>query len=82
MRLLAAVGKTTTPVFLLHAANDYSVAPGQALAGELARRFRPHRLKIYPPVGETANDGQNLVYTAVPLWEKDVFGLLDVHVRR
>ncbi|HEY2933591.1 MAG TPA: prolyl oligopeptidase family serine peptidase [Acidobacteriota bacterium] len=32
-RLLTAVRKTTVPVMLLHAANDYSVAPGRAMDG-------------------------------------------------
>jgi dienelactone hydrolase len=81
-RLLTAVRKTTVPVMLLHAANDYSVAPGQAMAGELARLAKPHLLKIYPPVGKTPNDGHNFVYTAVDQWEPDVFEFLDEHVRR
>ncbi len=80
--LLTAVRKVTGPVMLLHAANDYSVAPGQAMAGELARFAKPHVLKIYPPVGQTTSDGHNFVYTAVAQWEDDVFRFLDEHVRR
>ena len=81
-RMLTAVRKTTVPVMLLHAANDYSTAPGQALAGELARLAKPHQLKIYPPVGKTSEDGHNFVYSAIAQWEDDVFGFLDEHVRR
>jgi dienelactone hydrolase len=81
-RLLMAAHNTTVPVMLLHAANDYSVAPGQAIAGELARLARPHVLKIYPAVGHTSSEGHNFVYTAVARWEDDVFGFLDEHVRR
>ena len=81
-RLLTAVGKITVPVMLLHASNDYSVEPGQAMAAELARLAKPHVLKIYPSVGQTSSDGHNFVYTAVALWEDDVFRFLDEHVRR
>jgi len=79
-RLLAAV-RQTGPVFLLHAANDYSTAPGKALAAELQRVGRPGRLMIYPPVGRTAREGHNLVYLKVPMWEAEVFSFLDEHVR-
>ena len=81
-RMLAAVRKTTVPIMLLHAENDYSTAPGKAMANELARLGKPHVLKIYPPVGTTADDGHNFVYTAVAEWEADVFGFLDQYVRR
>jgi len=81
-RMLAAVRKTTAPIMLLHAENDYSTAPGKAMADDLARLGKPHVLKIYPPVGRTADDGHNFVYTAVAEWEADVFGFLDQYVRR
>jgi carboxymethylenebutenolidase len=80
--MLTAVRNATVPTMLLHAENDYSTAPGKAMANELARLGKPHVLKIYPPVGRTADDGHNFVYTAVPEWEGDVFGFLDQYVRR
>ena len=52
------------------------------MADVLARLGKPHVLKIYPPVGKTADDGHNFVYTAVAEWEADVFGFLDQYVRR
>jgi dienelactone hydrolase len=79
-RLLAAVRKTTVPVMLLHAANDFSVAPGKALSAELESLGKPHVLKIYRPVGQTPDAGHNFVYTTVSQWEDDRF--LDEHVRR
>jgi hypothetical protein len=64
---------------LIHAENDYSTAPGKAMADELARLGKPHVLKIYP--GRTADDGHNFVYTTVAEWKGDVFGFLDQYVR-
>jgi hypothetical protein len=58
-RLLTAVDKASAPIMLIQAANDYSTAPSYALADELERRHKPHLLKIYPPVGKTADDGHN-----------------------
>jgi carboxymethylenebutenolidase len=81
-RLLTAVNEATAPIMLIHAANDYSAAPGYALAGEMERLHKPHLLKIYPPVGRTSDDGHNLVYLATPRWEDDVFKFLDEHIKR
>jgi len=81
-RLLAAVRKITVPLMLIHAANDYSVAPAKAMAAELWNLSKPHIMRIYPPFGQTPDDGHNFVYTAVAQWEEDVFGFLDENVKR
>jgi carboxymethylenebutenolidase len=81
-RLLTAVNEATAPIMLIHAPNDYSTAPGYALAGELERLHKPHLLKVYPPVGRTSEDGHNFLYLATPRWEDDVFKFLDEHVKQ
>ena len=81
-RLLIAVDKTTAPIMLVQASNDYSTAPSYALADELERLHKPHLLKIYPPVGQTSEDGHNFLYLAIPQWEHDVFKFLDEHVKQ
>jgi dienelactone hydrolase len=81
-RLLTAIRKTPAPIMLIQAANDYSTAPGRALAEELERLHKPHLLKILPPVGQTSDDGHNALYEAVPQWEADVFRFLDKYVGR
>jgi dipeptidyl aminopeptidase/acylaminoacyl peptidase len=81
-RLLRAMRSMNIPVLLIHAANDYSVVPGQVMAAELARLNKPHTLKIYPPYGTSADDGHNMVYLAIPQWENDVFQFLDMYVKR
>jgi len=79
--LLATVGKLTAPVMLLQAANDYSLASTQAMADDLSRLSKAHLRKVYPPTGETANDGHNFLYADVARWEPDVFKFLDENVR-
>jgi carboxymethylenebutenolidase len=81
-RLLDAVEHTRTPVFFIHAANDYSVAPGKALDARLQQLGKPHRLKIYPPVGHTADEGHDFPYLGVSRWEPDVFAFLDECMRK
>jgi len=81
-RLRAAADKAMAPIMLIQAANDYSTAPTQELAGELRRLNKSYVLKIYPRVGQTSDDGHNLLYLAIPQWESDVFRFLDEHVKR
>ncbi len=45
-RLLEAVRRTSAPIMLIHASNDYDTAAGRALAAELERLHKPHLLKI------------------------------------
>ncbi|HEU0175576.1 MAG TPA: dienelactone hydrolase family protein [Blastocatellia bacterium] len=81
-RLLAAVDRVAPPIFFIHAANDYSLGPGKALDAELSRLRKSHSLKIYPPVGQSAEDGHAFLYRRVSTWEPDVFAFLDKHMRR
>jgi carboxymethylenebutenolidase len=81
-RVLAAVSKTSAPIMLIHAANDYDTTPGTAIAAELEHLHKPHVLKIYPALGKSSDDGHNLLYLAIPEWEPDVFQFLDANVKR
>jgi carboxymethylenebutenolidase len=80
-RLLAAADKTTAPILLIQAVNDYSTAPGYALADELEHRHKPHLLKIYPSIGKTPEDGHNFLYLSMSQWENDVLRFLDKLVK-
>jgi carboxymethylenebutenolidase len=81
-RLLAAVGQSVVPTLFVQAANDYSVAPSQALAAEMARLGKAYRRKIYPAFGRTPEEGHAFVYRASSIWEADVFAFLREHTER
>jgi carboxymethylenebutenolidase len=81
-RLLAAVAHVTAPVFFIHAENDYSLSSGKVLDARLAQLGKPHRLKIYPPIGRTVDDGHDFLHLGVSIWEPDVFAFLDEHMQR
>jgi carboxymethylenebutenolidase len=79
--LLRAADGITVPVLLIHAANDYSVAPGYALAREFSRVSKPYELKIYPPIGQSSSEGHNFLYSNVALWETDVFRFIGANTQ-
>ncbi|HET9838754.1 MAG TPA: dienelactone hydrolase family protein [Candidatus Angelobacter sp.] len=81
-RLFAAVARIKAPVFFIHAENDYSLRPGKELDARLADLGKPHRLKIYPPIGKTLEDGHIFMYLGVSIWEPEVFAFLDEQMRR
>ena len=81
-RLLAAVRRMSATALFIYAKNDYSTAPGTALATAMQGIGKPHALKIYPPFGADSQAGHNLVFRSVPTWEADVFAFLDAQLRR
>jgi dienelactone hydrolase len=69
-RLLAAVERISAPAFFIHAENDYSTAPGSALAAEMrrlgcrprderARKSRPLRSTYLMPQSRRAPPGSS-----------------------
>ena len=80
-QLTAIVRSTYVPIMLIHAANDYDTSAGRALAREAEQSHKINILKIYPPFGQSQDDGHNMIYDAIPLWEADVLNFLDEHVK-
>ena len=81
-RLIEAARRAPAPLMVVHARNDYSVAPGRTIAAERRRLGKPHQLKMYPPFGANASDGHNIVFLSLTTWEQDVFAFLDPLMRR
>jgi carboxymethylenebutenolidase len=81
-RLLAAIDHVAAPVFFIHAENDYSLSCGKVLGARREHIGKPHRLKIYPPIGHTVDDGHNFLHLGVSIWEPDVFAFLDENMRK
>lgn len=81
-RLLAAVDHIAAPVFFIHAENDYSLSSGKVLDARREQIGKPHRLKIYSPIGRTSDDGHDFLHLGVNIWEPDVLAFLDENMRR
>jgi pimeloyl-ACP methyl ester carboxylesterase len=71
------IDHVSAPVFFIHAENDYSLSSGKVLDARREQIGKPHRLKIYPPIGHTVDDGHDFLYLGVNIWEPDVFAFLD-----
>lgn len=78
-RLVKAARRIAVPVLFVHAANDYTLAPSKVMADEMARKGRQQSLKVYPAVGRSREEGHNLAYLGIRVWEADVFRFLDEH---
>jgi len=77
-RMLAAVGKATVPVMFVQAENDYDLSPSHALAKELGKLGKPHKLVIYPPYGASVRDGHGgFCDRGEAVWGRDVLAFLD-----
>ena len=81
-RLLAAVDHIAAPVFFIHAENDYSLSSGKVLDARRQQIGKPHRLRIYPAIGDTVDDGHDFLHLGVNIWEPDVFAFLDENMQR
>jgi dienelactone hydrolase len=81
-RLLTAIDRIAAPVFFIHAENDYSLSSGKVLDARREQIGKPHRLKIYPPIGQTVDDGHDFLHLGVKIWEPDVFAFLDENTRK
>lgn len=76
-RMIGAVRAAVIPIFFIQAQNDYDLTPSQVLSQEMQRAGKPHRVKIYPPVGTTKQDGHDFCVTGVNIWGPDVFEFLN-----
>jgi carboxymethylenebutenolidase len=81
-RLLATVNHIAAPILFIHAKNDYSLSSGKVLDARREQIGKPHHLKIYPPIGQTVEDGHDFLHLGVNIWEPDVFAFLDENMQR
>jgi len=59
-----------------------TLSSGKVLDARREQLGKPHRLKIYPPIGHTLDDGHDFLHLGVNIWEPDVFAFLDENMRK
>lgn len=82
-RMISAIRKATIPVLFIQAENDYDLGPSRTLANELERLGKPHKMMIFPPYGQTHQEGHN--FCGGPggeIWGPTVFSFLDAAMGR
>ena len=81
-RLVRAVDLAKAPVFLIQAANDYSLAPSRALSEEANKKKKDFQSKIYPAFGSTHQDGHwGFCSSATDVWGNDVLAFLETQMK-
>ena len=76
-RLLRAASRATVPVYVAQAANDYSTQPTLRIGEALAAAGRPHRMRIWPAYGSTADHGHGFGIFAADQWAAEVLAFFD-----
>ena len=77
-----AVRRAKGPVFILQARNDFSIQPAQVL-GKIAKA-KGGQATIYPPFGETHEDGHWKFATTqagIAIWGEDVLNFMNESFR-
>lgn len=78
-RLLDAIRKAQSPIFLIQAEGDYSTGPSELLGGYLNQKGGLNKAKLYPRFGTTQQDAHSRFATTcqgIEIWGKDVLAFL------
>jgi carboxymethylenebutenolidase len=74
-----AVRNSRAPIFFFQAGNDYDLSPSRTLSAAMKDAGKEFELKIYPPFGNSVQDGHTFGYFGGAVWGADVFRFLDQH---
>jgi len=73
--LSSSVQNAAPPIFLIQAANDYSLGPSEVLGAILEAKGTPNGHKVYPAFGDTVEQGHGgfaLSAEGAAIWSPDV----------
>src|SRR5205807_1643215 len=74
-----SVRNSRAPIFFFQAENDYDLSPSRVLSAAMRDAGREFELKIYPPFGNSAEDGHTFGYFGSSVWVADGFRFLKKH---
>ena len=74
-----AVRDSNAPIFFFQAANDYDLSPSKTLSAAMKDAGKTYEVKIYPPYGNSPQEGHTFGYFGSSVWADDVFRCLDQH---
>ena len=74
-----AVRNSRAPIFFFQAENDYDLSPSRTLSAAMKDAGKEFEIKIYPPYGESTQDGHTFGYFGSSVWGADVFRFLGEH---
>ena len=71
-----SVRNARAPIFFFQAENDYDLAPSRVLSDAMREARKTTELKIYPPFGNSPQDGHTFGYFGSSVWAEDLFRFL------
>jgi carboxymethylenebutenolidase len=74
-----AARNANVPIFFFQAANDYDLSPSKTLSAVMKAAGKTYEVKIYPPYGNSPQDGHAFGYFGSAVWADDVFRFLNRH---
>lgn len=80
--MIRAVRNARAPIFFFQAENDYDLSPSRTLSAAMKDAGKQYQIKIYPPFGESKQDGHTFGYFGSAVWADDVFRFLDQNCRK
>ena len=79
-RLLKAVRNAKAPIFLIQSANDYSTEPYNVLGPVIQANDPRNRARIYPPFGNSNQEGHGHFSTreaGIEVWGHDILSFIN-----
>ena len=80
--MLHAVQHSPIPIFFFQAENDYSLAPSRTLYEAMMAAEKRAEIRIYPPYGNSHQEGHSFAYRGASIWIDDVARFLEANCRR
>jgi carboxymethylenebutenolidase len=77
--MIRSVRNSRTAIFFFQAENDYDLAPSRTLSAAMKDANKEYEIKIYPPYGDSTQDGHTFGYFGGSVWGPDVFRFLGQH---
>lgn len=74
-----AVRNSRVPIFFFQAENDYDLSPSRTLSAAMKEAGKDYEMKIFPPFGNSVQDGHAFGYFGGDVWGPDVFRFLNQH---
>jgi carboxymethylenebutenolidase len=75
--MVRAVQHSQAPILFFQAKNDFDIAPSTTLYAAMQAAGKPAEIHIYPPYGNTENEGHSFAYRGSDVWKDDVLSFLD-----
>jgi carboxymethylenebutenolidase len=79
--MVRAARASKAPMFLFQAENDFDLTPTRVVSAAMREAGKVAEARIYPPFGDTSEDGHSFAWRGGGIWASDVLVFMDRHCR-